>query len=226
METNTAIIFDLDGTIADTRPDLVAALNACLRPRGFRQVEVEEIGHSAGQGSLAMIDAACRIQDRMLSQDERLAAQRQFLSHYEKNIAVETRLFPGITQTMDHISALGMELAVCTNKPERLALQLLDALGMRGRFAAISGGDTFGFRKPDGRHLTATLERTVSCRGLMVGDTVTDLDAARSAKMPVILVDFGYSNVRVETLGADAIIGDFDQLAGEIERLLGTTNPA
>lgn len=221
MELKTAVIFDLDGTIADTRPDLVAALNACLRPHGFREVAVREIGHAAGHGSLAMIDAACRMQDRVISPEERIAAQQRFLAHYEANIAVDTRLFPGIEKTMDYICSLGMELAVCTNKPERLALQLMGALGIRDRFAAITGGDTFAFRKPDGRHLTATLERADANRGLMVGDTVTDLDAARSADMPVVLVDFGYSSVRVDTLGPDAIISHFDQLADEIGRLLG-----
>ncbi len=215
-----AIIFDLDGTLADTAPDLLAALNHCVRDHGFEEFTLKEIGHLVGQGSIAMIRRGFALHETPLSNDLLSELHKEFLAYYEANIAIHSRLFDGVTDLMDVLAEDGHKLCICTNKYEGMARKLLGELGVAERFAAITGGDSFDFRKPDARHLAETLKLAGAARGIMIGDTVTDADAAKNAKMPLILVDFGYSAEPVTAFLPDAILSDFTEGHAAIKALL------
>lgn len=219
--TMPAIIFDLDGTLADTAPDLLAALNHCVRDHGFAEFTLNEIGHLVGQGSVAMIRRGFALHDTPLPDELLHELHQEFLVYYEANIADHSRLFDGVSELLDRLEEDGHKLAVCTNKYEGMARLLLDRLGIAGRFAAITGGDSFDFRKPDGRHLTETLRLAEASSGIMVGDTITDANAAKNAQMPLVLVDFGYSSEPVSTFEPDAILSHFSEGYAAITRLAG-----
>jgi phosphoglycolate phosphatase len=142
-----------------------------------------------------------------------------FLEHYAAHICDGTRLFPGIEEALDGIERRGAALAVCTNKSEALTTKLLAALGLGGRFAAVVGGDTLPFRKPDPAPLLEAIVRAGGGRAAFVGDSIVDADTARAAGLPFVAVSFGFSDRPVEALGADSVIGDFGELAGALERL-------
>jgi phosphoglycolate phosphatase len=130
-------------------------------------------------------------------------------------------LFEGAEEALDHFAAQGWLLGVCTNKPEKLAVKLLDELGVLTRFAAVTGGDTYPYRKPDPRHLTGTIELAGAdpLRAIMVGDSRTDIDTARQAGIPVVAVDFGYTDIPVQELSPDRVISHFDRLREAVESL-------
>lgn len=216
------IIFDLDGTLADTAPDLVGALNHAIATAGLDPVDRHVIGHLAGHGSLAMIRRAFEVQDRELDEPLLETLQRRFLAHYDQNLARETVLYDGAAALISELKESGYLLAVCTNKPEGLARKLVRLLGIASRFSYVAGGDTFTFRKPDGRHLAETVLRAGGdpVAAVMIGDTITDLSAARQAGMPVALVDFGYSDIPVAELGPDAVLSGFGQATSIIRGLL------
>lgn len=208
-------VFDLDGTLADTAPDLVAALNAVLSAEGLPPLPFEKARDLIGAGARALIlrglneAGHASIDDRGL---ERMF--RAFIDYYSRNLLDRTTLFPGVPEALDRFRAEGWILAVCTNKFEDQSLKLLDLLGIADRFAAICGRDTFPYFKPDPRHLTLTIERAGGSptRAVMVGDSGTDIATARSAGIPVVAVPFGYSDVPVAELGPDRLIGHFDDL--------------
>ncbi|HRK24508.1 MAG TPA: HAD-IA family hydrolase, partial [Beijerinckiaceae bacterium] len=147
------------------------------------------------------------------------ALQAIFLAHYEKHIADFSRPYPGLIAQLDRLQADGHRLAVCTNKLEAYARLLLDELGLTHRFAAITGGDSFAFKKPDRRHLEETIRLAGSGPAIMVGDSRTDVDTARNAGIPVIGVSFGYTDVPMKDLRPDVLIEHFDELAGAIARI-------
>ncbi|MCB1385795.1 MAG: HAD-IA family hydrolase [Nitratireductor sp.] len=211
QKNQIAIVFDLDGTLADTAPDLLASLNHAVRDHGFGQFTLSEVGALVGQGSLAMIRRAFSLHETPLEEELLMRLHHEFLDHYEANIAVGSRLYPGVETLLDRLSAAGHPLAVCTNKYESMACLLLDRLGVANRFAAVTGGDTFAFRKPDPRHLVETIAMAGAATGIMVGDTITDATAAKNAAKPLILVDFGYSAEPVAAMGADAVLSHFDE---------------
>lgn len=222
MNRDFAIVFDLDGTLADTAPDLLAALNHCVRDHGFGEFTLAEIGHLVGHGSIAMIRRAFELHDTHLPDSLLDELHREFLAHYEDNMAVHSRLFDGASDLLDQLAGDGFQLAVCTNKYEAMARRLLDQLGVLGYFAAVTGGDTFEFRKPDARHLERTIELASAAGGIMIGDTITDANAAKNAGLPLILVDFGYSADPVSQLGADRIVSHFSQVPRAIGEILAS----
>ncbi|MGB7286600.1 MAG: HAD-IA family hydrolase [Salaquimonas sp.] len=219
MTQERAIIFDLDGTLADTAPDLLASLNHSVRNHDFPIFTLNEIGHLVGQGSIAMIKRAFDLHETQL--DETLLKQlhSEFLIHYEANIATNSQLYPGILPLLDQLQEDGHSLCICTNKYEAMARKLLDALGVIGRFASITGGDSFEFKKPDARHLTETLKAASKNKGIMIGDTITDANAAKNAQMPLILVDFGYSGEPVSNFEPEVIISHFNECHSAICQL-------
>ena len=207
-------VFDLDGTLVDTAPDLAESLNHCLSSVGLRRLELEIVRPHAGHGAKVMLREAYRLAGRDLGEAEMDAQVARFVAYYADHIAVESRLFPGALAALERFETAGWRLAVCTNKYERLAVKLLDALGLAPRFAAICGADTFTRRKPDPLHLTETIARaggTIS-NAVMIGDTDTDIDTAINAGVPSILVEFGYAPEAGARAGANAIIDSYDRL--------------
>lgn len=222
--TTTTIVFDLDGTLIDTAPDLVESLNHTIAARDLAPVSYEDLTHLVGQGARVMIQRAFSLRGAPIAEDEIPALLDRFITHYEVGMPGKSRPYPGLIQALERMKAAGYILAVCTNKMERLALPLLERLELTAYFATITGGDTFAFRKPDPAHILATVERAggQADKVLMIGDSINDIMAARNGKIPSIAVPFGYSDVPVEELGASRIIGHFDELTVElVEQLVG-----
>lgn len=222
--TTTTIVFDLDGTLIDTAPDLVESLNHTIAARDLAPVSYEDLTHLVGQGARVMIQRAFALRGAPLAEEDVPALLDRFITHYEAGMPGKSHPYPGLIEALERMKAAGYILAVCTNKMERLALPLLERLQLTGYFAAITGGDTFAFRKPDPAHILATIERAggQADKVLMIGDSINDIMAARNGNIPSIAVPFGYSDVPVEKLGASCIIGHFDELTVElVEQLVG-----
>jgi phosphoglycolate phosphatase len=222
----TTIVFDLDGTLVDTAPDLTAATNHTLSLKGLAPMTVAELHPFIGHGSFVMIEAGLRSRGMSVGRDEIERLHEHFLAFYADNIAVGSRPFAGICELLDHLLASGARLGVCTNKLEGLSKELLQALGLATRFAAIAGGDTFTVRKPAARHLTGTIKMAggIPSRAVMVGDSEVDFAAARAAGVPAIGVTFGYTPRPVRELagelGVGAVIDHFREFMPALERIL------
>jgi phosphoglycolate phosphatase len=218
------IVFDLDGTLVDSAPDLIATLNTILAGEGLPAVAFAAARNMVGGGARAMIERGLAGAGRVAAGPhvERLCGQ--FIEHYAAHIADHSRPFPGVEAALDVLVRGGCRLAVCTNKLEWLALKLLGALGLKDRFAAICGADTFGVQKPDAAILHGTVARAGgrSDRSIMVGDAITDIAVARAAGIAVIAVDFGYSETPVAALGPDRVVSGFDRLPEVVFGLLAT----
>lgn len=219
MFKDATIVFDLDGTLVDTAPDLANALNDVLTRRGHRPVSRETILACVGHGARVMIEEALRRAGAKDNVDRMLA---EFLVHYEANIAAESRPFPGAVAALEAFAAQGAILAVCTNKREHLSRRLLQALGIDHYFASIAGRDTFAVSKPDPGHLTGTIQLAGGDRShaVMIGDSEVDLRTAKAAGVPVVLVSFGYATAPLHGLSPDAMIDHFDELAPHAATLL------
>ncbi len=216
--TATTIVFDLDGTLVDTAPDLVESLNHTIALRDLAPVGYEDLTHLVGQGARVMISRAFALRGAPLTDEELPALLDRFIAHYAAGMPGLSRPYPGLVDALDRLRDAGYLLAVCTNKMEGLARPLIETLGLTGYFAAITGGDTFPVRKPDAAHLTGTIELAggVPQKALMIGDSINDILAARNAGIPSIAVPFGYSDVPVDTLGASQVIGHFDELTTDL----------
>jgi phosphoglycolate phosphatase len=208
------IVFDLDGTLIDTAPDLIDTLNIVFAREGLPPVPYETARTLIGGGARAMIVRGLEAEGRTVLPAELERLFRDFLAHYSEHIADRSRPFPGLTDALDALAANGSRLAVCTNKLEHLSVLLLKQLGLAHRFAVICGQDTFGVQKPD----PEVLRRTIAAAGgtlrnaIMIGDSLTDIRTARAADVPVIAVDFGYTDRPVSELGPDRIISRFTDL--------------
>ena len=215
------VVFDLDGTLVETAPDLIRATNHVLGIAGLEPVEPAAIRPSISFGGRAMIVRALDIRGARLPADEIDRLLEIFLDHYATNIAVESHPFPGLEAALDLLSARGARLAVCTNKREGMSRLLLETLGLAHRFAAIAGRDTFAVHKPHPDHLTGAIRFAGGDPALavMIGDSDTDIKTARAAGVPVIGVPFGYTDVPIEDLGPDAVIAHYDHLATTIARV-------
>ena len=211
------LIFDLDGTLVDSVPDLAAALNRLMASRALPAFNHAETALMVGDGARALVDRAFTA--RGLTADE--DAQASFLADYSANAAIATRAFPGTQDALGRLAAHGWRLAVCTNKPEIPARALLTALGLEPCFAAIGAGDSFPMKKPDPRHLLATIALAGGDpgRAIMVGDHANDVAAARGANLPCIFAAWGYGPPAMAE-GATAIIARFTDLPDAANRLL------
>jgi phosphoglycolate phosphatase len=220
--TAPTIVFDLDGTLVDTAPDLIATLNTILRREGLPPVAFAAARNMVGGGARHMIESGLRAEGvtPVAAEVERMVGQ--FIEHYAAHIADRSRPFPGVEAALDELVRGGCRLAVCTNKLEWLSLRLLDALGLSDRFAAICGADTFGVQKPDAAILHGTVARAGGHSGsaIMVGDAITDIAVARAAGIAVIAVDFGYSETPVAALAPDRIVSSFARLPAVVFALL------
>ncbi|HVM96857.1 MAG TPA: phosphoglycolate phosphatase [Candidatus Acidoferrales bacterium] len=215
------VIFDLDGTLVDTSPDLTAALNAVLVAAGRRPLPEEEVRHLVGRGALVLIRRGMEVTGAPV--DEALVPKllQDFLDHYGANIAAGSQPFSGAENAVRRLIAEGHKVGICTNKPEALSFKLMDALNLRRYFPIILGADSQPYRKPDPRHLLDTVAKLGGDpkNAVMVGDSETDVKTAQAANIPVILVSFGYTEIPVRQLGGDVIIDHFDALDAAIAKL-------
>ncbi len=221
--TSPLAIFDLDGTLLDTAPDLIESLNYTIEAASLEPVTFNDLTHLVGQGARVMIKRAFALRNQDLPEADVEPLYERFIAHYIEHMPGESAPYPGIIAALDRLSAAGFTLAVCTNKTTVLAIPLLEKLGLKDRFAAITCGDTFEWRKPDGRHILGTIEKAGgdASRSVMVGDSVNDILAARNANVPSIGVTFGYTDVPMAELEPSVVIDSFEALdAALVERLL------
>jgi len=216
-----AIVFDLDGTLIDSAPDLRTALNRLLAEHQRRPLSLAEVTVMIGDGAAKLVERAFAATGDAAG-DDPASLTAAFLALYEGNTAVETRAYPGVPETLSALRDDGIALGICTNKPEAPTREILRDLGLDGAFSAVYGGDTMaGVRKPDPRLLLAVVDSLGArpAESVMVGDNANDVGAARAAGLPVILRAGGYTAIPAERLGADAVIAGFDELRGALEGL-------
>jgi len=220
--TDVTIVFDLDGTLVDTAPDLTAATNHALGLVGLAPVSVAQLHPFIGFGSKAMIDAGLRFHDRTVAESELARLHDRFLVFYADNVAVTSRPFEGIPELLDALRGAGARLAVCTNKVESLSKLLLRALDLDRRFKAIAGRDTFDVFKPAPGHLTRTIAMAGGCadRAVMVGDSEVDIATAAAAGVPSIAVTFGYTPRPVHEFNPGAIIDHYRDFMPALAKVL------
>jgi len=221
---SAVIVFDLDGTLVDTAPDLVGALNQLLHEQKLPALSLAAARVMVGRGARVLIEQGFAAAGEPLDAERMPALFDRFIAIYRGRIARESRPFEGVLEALDVLDAAGAKLVVCTNKLTDLSLALLDALEMTSRFAAVIGADSAPAPKPDPRHLQTAIAAVGGRddRALMVGDSASDIGAARAAKVPSIVVSFGYTEIPAANLGADHLIDHFAELPPLAARLLAT----
>ena len=222
------VVFDLDGTLVDTAPDLVETLNVVFAEEGLPTVAFERARNLIGGGARRMIEGGLQAEGRSCTPAEIDRLYAEFIRFYSAHIADRSRPFPALQTALDTLAAEGTRFAVCTNKLESLSVKLLETLGLAHRFMAVCGQDTFGVQKPNPDILRKTIRRAGGNvhEAVMVGDSANDIDTARAAGIPVVAVDFGYTEIPVSQLGPDRIISSFEQLPAAVHHVLGRANPA
>ncbi|MBR1211766.1 HAD-IA family hydrolase [Bradyrhizobium sp. JYMT SZCCT0180] len=227
MTAPRTLVFDLDGTLVETAPDLIGALNFVLDREGLAPVPLAKARNMIGAGARKLIERGLELEDRSVSVDELNRLTKDFVAYYAEHIADESRPFEGLEAALDELEGQGFRFAVCTNKLEWLSKLLLDKLDLSKRFAAICGADTFGVSKPDPVILQQTLARAGAqlAGAIMVGDAGPDIGVARRAGIPVIGVEFGYTDVPIAELKPDRLIGHFRELPAAVNSLIGAATP-
>ncbi|MBX7248180.1 MAG: HAD-IA family hydrolase [Caulobacteraceae bacterium] len=220
--TGAAIAFDLDGTLVETAPDLIGALNAVLSERRLPALPLASARHLVGLGARVMLEHGFREAGATYDAGDMPLLVDRFVEIYRGRIAEQSRPFPGVEAALNQLAAEGAVLVVATNKRTDLSLELLERLGLLDRFAAVVGPDAVTRRKPDPAHLVEAVRKAGGDpgRALMVGDSMNDVLPARAAGMPVVAVSFGYTETPAADLGADALIEHFDQLPAVARKLL------
>jgi phosphoglycolate phosphatase len=212
------IVFDLDGTLIDTAPDLIATLNVVLAGEGLPPVPYDQARVLIGGGAKVMIARGLAAEGRSAPPDRLNKLFVEFIDYYSAHIADQSRPFPGLERALDRLADRGFNFAVCTNKLEALSRKLLDILGLTSRFSFICGQDTFGVPKPDPQVLRKTIAAASGHEkdAVMVGDSETDVATARAAGIPIIAVDFGYTPRPIAEFRPDRLISHFDDLPGAV----------
>ncbi|WP_169569044.1 phosphoglycolate phosphatase [Sneathiella limimaris] len=215
------ILFDLDGTLLDTAPDLHKSLNYCLKYQGREEVSLESVKHMVGQGARNLLIRGLNATGGMVEEAQLDHLFEVFLEYYGKHLSDVSVPFPGVMNALETLKAKGCEMGICTNKPVNFARELSTDFGMDPYISAITGGDSFDFKKPDPRHLTLTLEQMggKDLPVVMVGDSNNDIDAAKAAGFANIAVSFGYTDTPPRELGADIVIDHFDELVDALDAL-------
>jgi len=212
------VVFDLDGTLADTSPDLTDALNYMLTQLGRKPVPGAHVIEMVGRGMRNLMERALAATGPMTPALVEKALPI-FLQYYAVHIADRSRPYEGVTVALDLLRARGAKLALCTNKPEQLARKLLAAFGWSERFASVVGGDTLPARKPDPASLREAIRQAGGGPAVLVGDSIIDIQTAAAAGVPCVAVTFGFRDRPAKELGATALIDHFDQLAGALQKL-------
>ena len=222
MSQPATIVFDLDGTLVDTAPDLLAALNAVLTRAGHRAVVPSELRNLVGHGVRKLFERAFAETGAEVSPEQLTAYCEEFLVHYRANIARESRPFPGVPETLKSLAEAGVRLGVCTNKPQELTELLLTQLKLAHYFMVVIGAGRAAVNKPDAGHVFEVIDALKGERGhaVLVGDSPVDVAAARAANIPVIVMSYGYTPTSVHELGADHVLDDFSELPGTVQRML------
>ena len=218
--TIKAVIFDLDGTLVDSAPDLMLATNHVLSRLERRAITMDEVRSFVGHGARALIARGCAATGEPIDEKTLDFYFAEFLRFYEKNIAVDSVAFPGVINLLRRCAAGGLKMGVCTNKLEGLSVRLLQALGMEKYFGAIVGPDTVNIAKPDPAPYLETMKRLglQAKDSIMIGDSETDILTARAAGVPVIGVTFGYTQKPVATYNPDYLVSHFDEIWDIIQR--------
>ena len=222
MTSRRIVVFDLDGTLVDTAPDLINALNYVLDREGLPPVPLHSARNMIGAGARRLIERGLELEGRAATTADITRLTADFIDYYAAHIADVSRPFEGLEGALDDLGARGYRFAVCTNKLEWLSKLLLDRLGLSSRFSAICGADTFGVAKPD----PAILQQTIARAGgqlsaaIRVGDAGPDVGVARRAGIPVIGVEFGYTEVPIADLKPDRVIGHMNDLPAAVESLM------
>ncbi len=222
LQGTSCVVFDLDGTLADTSGDLLAAANACFRELGAADVLGPGDVLTAFHGGKAMLRAGFARLDHPADEAEIDRWYPRLLAHYRQAIAVHSRMYPGAVEAVEALRRAGHRVSICTNKPEALAEQLMRQLGVRDLFGALIGADTLPTRKPDPAPFVAAVRGAGGdpARAMLVGDTDTDLRTARAAGVPAVLVAFGPEGPGIARLAPDALLDDYAALPGLAARLL------
>ena len=215
------IVFDLDGTLVDTAPDLCAALNHALGKLGRPTVPAADVRHMVGHGARRLLERGLAASGAAIPELVE-AGMPLLLGYYAAHIADASRPYPGVEAALDALAEAGCRLAICTNKPVALSAALVTALGWDGRFAANLGFDSVPSPKPDPAHLFATIHAAGGhpASTVFVGDSITDTSTALAAKVPVIAVSFGFSDRPTADLGADLVIDHYDSLLPALRQLM------
>ena len=224
---DATIVFDLDGTLIDTAPDLVDVLNGLLIEEGLAALPLDEARPMIGRGARALIERGFAADGAHLGRAHADLLFETFIDRYRGRIARKSLPFAGAADALSEIARAGARLAVCTNKPTDLAVALLEALDLAGLFAAIVGPEGAPAAKPDPSHLLVTIDKAGgrANSAVMVGDSAADAQAARGAGVPLILVSFGYTETPARDLAPDILIDAFDELPSACARLLAPCSP-
>jgi len=215
MPAALSLVFDLDGTLADTAPDLLGATNAVLTARGRPKLDLDHLRHMVGFGAAALITQAMEASGAAVAEGDMPPLIEIFLDHYRHHIADGTRLFPQVAETLATLKREGARLGVLTNKPQELTDLLLPRLGLEELFSAVYGAGKKPYTKPDPRifrDVVGELCAAADSPAVMVGDSITDLNTARAAGVPCILMSYGFTPVPAAQLGADVVLDEFRQL--------------
>jgi phosphoglycolate phosphatase len=216
------LIFDLDGTLVDTAPDLLGALNAVLLGEGRQPVDHADLRHLVGFGARAMMIEAFRMTGAPMDETRTPVPVDTFIAHYRKHIAVASRPFPGVKETLAKWQDDNVRMGVLTNKPQELTELLLPAVGLEKYFRAIHGAGRYSYNKPDARVFHHVVDELGGGPALMIGDSATDVATARAANAKVILVSYGYTPEPAATLGADAVAECFSDIPALAARLMSS----
>ena len=216
------IAFDLDGTLVETAPDLIGTLNRMLGARDIPRMPVEAAQHLVGHGALALLRHGFQEAGAAWNEAKAPALLEEFLADYLANIAVHSRPYDGVVETLERLAARGAILCVATNKRTDLSVALIGALGLERHFAVVCGPDRVSARKPDGAHVREAVQMAGGdpARCVMVGDGAPDVQAAKAAGVPCVVVSFGYTPIPAAELGGDVLIDRFGELEEAIDRLI------
>jgi len=216
-----AILFDLDGTLAHTAPDIADTLNILLDQEGIEPFEIDAVTQMIGGGVSLLLERALAARNLPRDKDRIADLFDRYVELYVPRAAQKTRLFPGVREVLDHHHQNDVKLGVCTNKPEGVSRSILEELDVLHLFGAVVGGDTLPVKKPDPAPLLAALEQ-LGCapdHGLMIGDSAADADAAKAAGVCVILVTFGYTRTPVNELENHGLIDHFSEMHSVVSQL-------
>lgn len=215
------LLFDLDGTLLDTAPDLHGALNYCLTSLGRPTVSLQSVKHMVGQGARILLEKGLEATGGMTSEAELDRLFDLFLDYYADHLSDHSVAFPGMIKALEELQAQGFQMGICTNKPYKLAKQIAEDFDLIRLLPIITGGDSFEIRKPNPGHILKTLElfEDDSIPALMIGDSCNDIDAATGAGLKSIAVSFGYTHIPPRELGANHVIDHFDELIDAIEKV-------